>query len=834
MKSKISIIVAAIVLVALLAAPAAARGTIIKTVAAGDTIFVYETGLDISALDGQGGTDPLFLTKYVDDDITKAQIKEIPIGNPASFDVLASQVASDYGVYYPVDAGGANISRAIRIRPMSTTLGVVLNASHVDSVDGKSVTRDTKIAFKIGSEYGYLYRISKTNLAALAIVDIEITTPGGGKIREFQNINLANINLSSAEFYTDTGPDNGTWPTTSDRTGRGAIDLTNAEAGTYSAIIKMNVSPWASRSNLDSNTVTFTVLSKPITITTNKESVVRGNNFVITVTGESKKYYLVYIKDQGGVDYPLMTLGQASVNQVIQAVDTAKVTDEAGRYQTFANVTTAADGTRAVQFDTNSTTDDKKFTVKVVDPADTSKYDTVDVTVEKGTVTATYEGTGTYYLGETLKLSGTNTDNETVWLFMTGPNLATNGVSVADGETESVTGTASTFKEVDVNTDDTWSYKWDTSQLTQTLDAGTYTIYVVSAPNDKSDLSGIEYTTVSVVLKKPFVTAAASSNTLAKGDILYIRGTAEGKPTNVYVWIFGKNYRSCSNAASVKSDATYEYKLERGDTEDLSAGQYYMIVQHPMMNGIADIIGTKSSDAGDTATGTTCTWFTNVSQTAVSTGSLHAVKIAGLQAPDAATAFQNALDSSDIDDTYAKLTVMIEEPFINIGAGAGCGDLGDKCVGDTFTITGTTNLAEGDEIQIDVVSSSFKPTEKTQSGEFSGASGSVTVVKGDTYNTFSFDVDASTFKPDEYIVKAEAIQPSVTATHTFNVLDCAATSPAACITIPVCTTVAPVTTIATTVPTTVPPTTAQPQPGFGAVIALIGIGAVALLVLRRH
>ncbi|MDD1656291.1 MAG: PGF-CTERM sorting domain-containing protein, partial [Methanomicrobiales archaeon] len=260
-----------------------------------------------------------------------------------------------------------------------------------------------------------------------------------------------------------------------------------------------------------------------------------------------------------------------------------------------------------------------------------------------------------------------------------------------------------------------------------------------------------------------------------------------------------------------------------------SAGQYFMVVQHPMMNGIQDI----RSDAA----GTTCTAFFNATTSTWGTygsgGGIY-VRITGLQAPDAATALTDALNSPNVDDTYTKLSVMIEEPFINIGAGAGCGDLGDKCVGDTFTITGTTNLAEGDEIQIDVVSSSFKPTEKTQSGEFSGASGTVTVVKGDTYNTFSFDVDASTFKPDEYIVKAEAIQPSVTATHTFNVLDCAATSPAACITIPVCTTVAPVTTIATTVPTTVPPTTAQPQPGFGAVIALIGIGAVALLVLRRH
>jgi S-layer glycoprotein len=834
MKSKISLVLAAIILVALLAAPAAARGAALKTIAAGDTLFVYETGLDLSALNS--GVGPIaandMLIKYVDDDPAKASIKEITVLDPTSFSVLASQVGSDYGLYYVVDPTLAVPVESVRIRNIDATLGLVLNASHVDSVDGKSVTRDTSIAFKVGTQYGALYR---TNVPAyLALVDIEITTPGGAKIREFQNINLALINLSSAEFYTDTGPI---------LSGRGAISLSGAEAGTYSAVAKFNVTPFTSQAP-NSNSVTWTVLSKPVTITTNKETVVRGGSFVVTVTGESKHVYHVYLKSvsvSANKWPPLVTPGQTNVFNTTtagQALIAGEVSDfTAGTTSApyGGSVTTAADGTRTVEFNTTSSTDDKKYTVKVVDQQDVTKYDTVDVTVEKGDITATYEGTGTYYQGETIKLSGTNTDSDYVYLFLTGPNLATNGVRIDDTYFAAVSGNEATFKKVSVNTDDTWSFKWDTSALNKTLDSGTYTVYAVAEARNKADLSGITYTTASVVLKKPFVTAAASSNTLAKGDILYIRGTAEGKPTNVYVWIFGKNYRSCSNSASVKSDATYEYKMDRGDTEDLSAGQYYMVVQHPMMNGIQDI----ESDAA----GPTCTAFYNTSSVKGTWGQQGGtggsggiyVRITGLQAPDAATALTDALNSPNVDDTYTKLSVMIEEPFINIGAGAGCGDLGDKCVGDTFTISGTTNLAEGDEIQIDVVSSSFKPTEKTQSGEFSGASGTVTVVKGDTYNRWSFDVDASTFKPDEYIVKAEAIQPSVTATHTFNVLDCQATSPAACITIPVCTTVAPVTTIPTLPPvTTAPVTTPKPQPGFGAVIALIGLGAVALLVLRRH
>ncbi|MGB8220174.1 MAG: PGF-CTERM sorting domain-containing protein, partial [Methanoregula sp.] len=73
-----------------------------------------------------------------------------------------------------------------------------------------------------------------------------------------------------------------------------------------------------------------------------------------------------------------------------------------------------------------------------------------------------------------------------------------------------------------------------------------------------------------------------------------------------------------------------------------------------------------------------------------------------------------------------------------------------------------------------------------------------------------------------------------TGTALFNVLEASAPTATP-------TAVANVTTAAPTMmPTTVPPTTvATPtktptQPGFGALVALIGLGAVALLVVRRH
>jgi PGF-CTERM protein len=846
MKSTMKLMIAAVVAVALLAVPAMARSPSINAINATDVVFVYETGLNVADL-APGGTIATLPTKFVkhqndqpDSSVAGGgqQLAEIPCDSPG---ILSINTVPPYlGIWYGWNAsyadpktGHVSRSKYIQIQRADVTLDAVLNSAHTDSIAGKSVTRDTKIAFKLISTYaGNYFKTASGTYAAK--VDIELTTPGGGKIQVFGHNSreagigdLRGITLNGSVEYTDS------LPTGSQAFVNGAVDLTGIEAGTFTATAKWTTDmPWYNLES-NSNSVTFTVLSRPITITTSKESIVRGDSFVVTINGESRAFYYVYVKNISAA-LPVMAPGQPFVNQTkdasVESVGTGQpsrliildltIGDAPVTEGTEANVTTAADGTRAIQFNTDTSTDDEKFTIKVLDPADTSKYDQVDVTVEKGQVTITFEGTGTYYLGETIKATGTNADSATVYLFLVGPNLETNGVSLADITVAAKDSDVNTFKAVDVNTDNTWSFKWDTSNLDKTLDAGTYTIYAAAAPQAKDNLMDTQYNTASVVLKKPFITASASTNTLAKGDILYVRGTAEGKPNNVFIWTFGKNYRSCSNGASVKSDASYEYKLDRGDTGTLYAGQYFTVVQHPMMNGIFDVTGSPS--------GKTCTdaiFTDNDKATAPATPN---VRIAGLQASDAATALVDLLNSPNIDDSYTKLSFMVEEPWMRIDT------IGDKYVGDTFKITGTTNLAEGDQILMTVTSASFKPTEKTQTGEFSGSSGTVSVQKGDTYNTFSFDVDASTNKPDEYLVKAESVQPSQTTTATFNVLEGKPTTVAPTEAATPVVTAVPATPVSTTEVSTTVPTTAKPQPGFGALVALVGLGAVALLVLRRH
>ncbi len=226
----------------------------------------------------------------------------------------------------------------------------------------------------------------------------------------------------------------------------------------------------------------------------------------------------------------------------------------------------------------------------------------------------------------------------------------------------------------------------------------------------------------------------------------FIRGTAAGQPTQgIAVWILGKN-KVIYDTASVNADGTFEQEISQGTTADLAAGQYFVVAQHPMYNEIFDVFPASSvpgQNNQDIVAGSY----------PVSGNTLFKLQGAGsLQGSDAAEALVQALNNPSVDDTYAKLQFLVEVPKITVLP------VGEKQVGDKFTISGTTNLAVDDEILVEVTSSSFKPTDKTQSGEFSGATGTVKVRKGtDGLNKWSFPVDAAAFKPDEYIVQASGI-----------------------------------------------------------------------------
>jgi len=93
--------------------------------------------------------------------------------------------------------------------------------------------------------------------------------------------------------------------------------------------------------------------------------------------------------------------------------------------------------------------------------------------VQYGAVTIVAAGSQSYYIGETIQFSGTDTAGSSVTISREGSTIAV----------------------VSVNSDNTWSYNYDTSNLNG-ITAGTYTFQA-------TDANTPVYGTVSVILKQP-------------------------------------------------------------------------------------------------------------------------------------------------------------------------------------------------------------------------------------------------------------------------------------------------------------------------------------------
>ena len=703
-----------------------------------------------------------------------------------------------------------------------------------------------------------------------------LATNGAGSVPYTTNKSLLKNFVNVQPFY---------WGTTDENWVTDAADFNNQYAypvGTYtilaeSTLNKMKDNYKNAGADYTGKTVsqsyTVTLVSDTVKIEANKDSVVRSKPFSVTVTGKPSTRYYLWVKGISSMDgsyenvAPMVNLNQEKVYMDPTPgrwnLTTGTWVYDIGQYRyengagltirddtTNANwatntyniyngtryyclINTSTSGTRTVEFVTNNWTKAQKYTIRVENRfgGDTWKSDEVDVKVEKGAVTIVAAGDQSYYLGEEIKFSGTNTETYKTYLFIIGPNLKAKGSQIQNSNPrafEVVNGNAATFKALDVAGDNTWSWKWGTSNYA--LDAGTYTIYAVSQPYDKDNLANAAYGTVSIIIKKPFVSATASQSTVAKGDRIYITGTAEGQPSAVQIWILGKNYAVVSTEA-VNSDASFKYEVRQETTKSLYAGQYFVVVQHPMQNNQFDVY-LRSATVGATGYGEVYNRMLNAGagyQVGMGAQIFRVLGAGSLQGSDAAEALVEGINDANVDDTYTKLQFLIEEPVIRIDA------VGDKRVGDKFTITAQTNLAVDDEILVQVYSSSFKPTQKSQSGEFSGATGTVKVTKGDSgMNKISFDVDSSTFKPDEYIVTEQAVIQDATGTALFNVLEGTAPTAAPTAVVTAAPTAAPTaaqTAAPTAAPTAVPTTK---SPGYGALIALIGLGAVAFIVVRRH
>lgn len=140
--------------------------------------------------------------------------------------------------------------------------------------------------------------------------------------------------------------------------------------------------------------------------------------------------------------------------------------------------------------------------------------------------------------GDTIPLSGYSPTSYQVYLFLTGPNLPVNGVALNDITKRADEGH---FTVVQVRgEDDSWSYKWNTGNINGRLDDGTYTVWVVNGPSDRSNLQNAEYGTISVTLGKPVISASTSGGISATSSSPSCSLVITSDPTDCSVVVNGE------------------------------------------------------------------------------------------------------------------------------------------------------------------------------------------------------------------------------------------------------------------------------------------------------
>jgi PGF-CTERM protein len=810
----------------LLVMPGAA---VINVISAGNTVFVGEEGLDVSVAVPAGYHQIAWFSPGSDPS-TEAPSQIQTIGNLFNFYISPSVFTSFTGPWYSWNGTTGPIAFYVQIPSVSIR---TFDQNAPSGVNAATIPEGDYANFRIDTNLDVITFRSGYNPATDGIFTVKVTDPVGATYTYLVGANnvqhpLTNLNVNTSLWYwVPRGVMDG-WNTGARIAGSRLYSL-----GTYTITVEYNANflqdndrgvmgiPSAPQNSLILMSGGALVLTGP------SVSVTRGNPFVTTIHGAPDTPYYIWVKGTSamtgntGDQPPLITLGQSGV-----AFDTVGGPYTIGSYQFsggsgtsirddvppvpfdgtryYAQVTTDSDGTGVVEWSTSDATDARSYDIHVErQSATTLVSNDVNVQIVEGSVSiGTTPPPIVTYLGEEIDISGTNTASDTTYLFITGPNLPSVGGRLDSPFTPVVDEDSSSFTKTSVLSNNSWQYRWQTTDLG--IDAGAYTVYAESAPRSLDNVGSTQFSTTSVTLSAPLISSANISSTIAQGDILDITGTATGT-TQLAAWLFGIN-EFMYNTISVNSNATYSYELGGGITADLAPGQYYVIIQHPGPDNTFEVYPNPS--------------MTAVIGTPPASG-IVLFYVAGanrLEGSDAAQALITALNSPNIDDTYTSRTFLVEPAEINITP------IVTVTVGMPLVIGGTTDLAVSDQLQVQVQSSQFGPTPKQQGSGFVGASGTVTVQAGSGgVNTWSFTVDTSTLPPDQYFVIVSGVEVSVTSSTKFNLTNATPTT-----TTPIPPTTTPATTVPTT--TTVIPTTTTP--GFGIIIGLIGLAGAAFLLQR--
>ena len=293
--------------------------------------------------------------------------------------------------------------------------------------------------------------------------------------------------------------------------------------------------------------------------------------------------------------------------------------------------------------------------------------------VDDASVTITGPKSGRYTIGDTLTFSGTNTNSDTTYLFITGPNLVPEGSQIQSthpGKSPVTDGDAFTFQAAGVGPDNQWSYTWN-SQKTL-IDAGVFTIYAASKPRDLPHINNTQFANVSLMMMRPANIESHEGylslppSVVRKADTITISGTAKGNPgPGVAVWIIGAPVSGAAGYADqliVHPDSTGSYSLvlDRA-TARLEEGKFHVVVQHPMQNNVFDIF-LANTTAGNPADAWVLNRMLKDSSNADGTRVFKIRGAGSLQGNDAYEALVQVFEDKTVDDNIVIFPSTVNSP----------------------------------------------------------------------------------------------------------------------------------------------------------------------------
>ena len=578
----------------------------------------------------------------------------------------------------------------------------------------------------------------------------------------------------------------------------------------------------------------FTVTDTDNEISISTDSVILGNSFTVTVEGYPGNWVRIYCEDE---DASIKAVaGQPNVFGInektgkLDKADTLEV-DEHGIYVKIAD-----NGKKTVALKAEK--EDGKFTIKskfyvssvaidetpynvlekTKDNLESSSAKTAKITVIEGDMTVGVEK-DFYYLGNDVDIFGTNTESDDVYLYIKGSNVDFQRLS--------------TDITINVDSDNTWDEEID-GYFFNNFDAGTYTIYAVAVDlqnekdanteeygdDDLEDIiSDFTYATASLVLKQPFLNAELSATVVAQDSDLTISGNAEAAD-KIMFYVFGNN-KFTHGTITVEDDGTFEDEIDI-DEDEYATGQYFVVLQHPMYDGVFNIGPIEDKTVSEKVGNKNA--YNIVLNTKGSYADVNleneSSKILfntlNRQSANAAEALCQALDTQNIDDVYVKAAFIVATPTASMNP------VSDVAKGSKLVVSGTSNMAEGEVVTVEMLSTAFAaiPKESVNSASFMSL---VTKVQED--GTWEVTFDTTGLNVDEYTLSA-TVGDIKTSAVIVKVTEGAPVTPPA--------DDKPDTPVDPVTPPTEDPKEEPETPGFGALAALAGLGAVAVLLLRRE